>query len=76
MSISLYVVLRAICAHVEILEGVTIAYPTLCSPRRGPRTIEGLWREFLLSISLYVVFRADLVQFGILAGVSNFYLTL
>ena len=38
-SISLYVVLRVDHAQFGILTGVSMAYPTLCSPRSGPRTI-------------------------------------
>ena len=42
MSISLYEVLKAGRGQFGILEGVSFAYLTLCSPRSGPRAHLGL----------------------------------
>ena len=74
MFISLYVVLRAGRGKFGNLDGVCIAYLTLCSPRTACNL--GFWREFLMFISFYVVLGADRSQFGILAGFSNVYPTL
>ena len=69
MSISLYEVLGAGRGQFGILEGVSFAYLTLCSPRSGPRAIWNFGGSFyIMFISLYVVLRAGRGQFGNLEG--------
>ena len=77
MSISRYEVLGAGRGQFGILEGVSFAYLTLCSPRSGPRAIWNFGGSFyIMFISLYVVLRAGRGQFGNLEGVSIAYFTL
>ena len=69
MSISRYEVLGAGRGQFGILEGVSFAYLTLCSPRSGPRAIWNFGGSFyIMFISLYVVLRAGREQFGNLEG--------